>query len=688
MNYEKRDVSASYFYFMRIPIFISILISFSAFGQDTTLLKTDCLHTQEMRTVQVVELLIRRITPLYTLIHKERIEEMQANDVGEILQKIEGVNLKSYGGLGGLKTISVRSLGSEHSAISVDGFSLQNSQTGQVNLSQIQTNNIESITFGVGENSGWLLPVSAQIAGNNVSIQTFEMTPIYSADSVQIRANTRLGSFGQISGYAAAKVKIKKGFVSGFGNYRTANGLYNYQLQNGAETIVSSRTNNDYTDGYFGGVVGYEWKNQHQLRVSYKQSKIDQGLPGAVIFYNNSADERLSTDDQTITADVRFPIGEGIYIRAYANGNLNSMRYADPTYFNSAGFVDVTYFNRSLTAGLSASGHVVKDSEHKYNRGFYFGAEGGLSDLSSTDSLFSNPSRQQASAIVGTRLDFGWIKFAGHLSGQVVHESNQNGSEGKDVIGVNPYASLESRDKGPFYIRHRLWYRNSLRVPTFNELYYSNIGNNELNPERANQFGYNLSLTPLDRNSRVIMLTAAGYFNQITDKIVAVPTQNLFTWSIQNVGIVHALGGDVSANVRWPFGNNHKWLVNSVLNYSFQRSIDRTDSNHPTFGHQIAYIPMHTGNADLSLSYKKIGVNVTNYLVSKRYSLNENNSSNEIEGFVITDFSVFYKFEFKKKQSLRIQAQVKNAFDNSYSYIRSFVMPGRNYLISLSYAFN
>ena len=672
---------------MRSTLFISIFFWSWAFGQDTTSTEVNELPVQNLRAVQVLrEIEIRRQIPRYSVLLPEQIQEMQANDVGEILQKVEGVNLKSYGGLGGLKTISVRSLGSQHSAVAVDGFALQNSQTGQVNLAQIQTNNVEYIYTGVGEYAGFLIPVSSQIAGNNVSIQTFEMSRMSYDDSLQIRANSRLGSFGQLSGYASAKVKIKKGFVSGFGNYRTANGQYSYQISNGASSEAFNRDNNDYQDQYFGGVAGYEFKNNTQARISYRQSKIDQGLPGAVILYNNAADERLMTGDRSMNSDFRFSIGDNVYARAYANGNINSMRYLDPTYFNSAGMVDVTYFNRTLNTGLVGQAYIEKEGKSRYSRCIYFGIEGGVSDLKSSDSLFSNPLRQQASAIVGTRLDFGKIKVRGHLSTQFVNESNDNDSGGKDVIGVNPYISLESKESLKYYARHRAWYRNSLRVPTFNELYYNNIGNNQLNPEKANQFGYNFSMTPMDKTGKLISIKAAGYFNRITDKIVAIPTQNLFTWSIQNVGIVHAFGGEVSSNMRLTLGRRKKMILSAMVNYSFQRSIDVTDENHPTYRHQIAYIPMHTGNLDVSVKYKKIGGKVSNYLISKRYSLNQNIVTNEIDGFAITDFSLFYNLG--KKQTLRIQCQLKNAFNRSYSYIRSFVMPGRNYLISINYAFN
>lgn len=676
-------------FFMRFIFLISFFIGANVFAQDTTNIDIDSLSIQELDMVTVVRLAeIRREVPRFAVLSKQEIRDVQANDVGEILQKVPGVNLKSYGGLGGLKTISVRSLGSQHSAISVDGFSVQNSQTGQVNLAQIQTNNLESIYIGVGQYAGFLNPVSSQIAGNNVSLQTFEMTFPMREDSLQIRANTRLGSFGQISGYGAAKVKVGNGFISAFGNYRTSNGLYPYEIQNGTQTITGKRSNNDYQDRYFGVAAGYGFKNSVHARVSYKNSSIDQGLPGAIIFYNSFADECLATSDHSMSADLRFSIGEGIYARAYANANSNGMRYFDPSYFNNAGFVDVTYFNRVLNAGIVGDGHLIKENEHNYDRSFYFGVEGGLSDLKSSDSLFSNPVRSQLSAIAGIRLNVGLIRLRGHLSTQLVNESNLTDLAGKDIFSLNPYASIETREIKKAHIRNRVWYRNSLRIPSFNELYYNNIGNNELNPEKANQFGYNLSINPWEKPNRRLTVLVAGYFNRVSDKIVAIPTQNLFTWSIQNVGIVHAYGGEVSINAAHAIGTNKDWQLSGLLNYSFQRSLNMTDAEGASYRHQIAYIPMHTGNVDVSVCYKKFGFKATNYLISKRYALNQNTVSNEVDGFAISDFSMFYQFEFTGKQSFRIQVQLKNAFNKSYSYIRSFIMPGRNYLISINYAFN
>ena len=90
----------------------------------------------------------------------------------------------------------------------------------------------------------------------------------------------------------------------------------------------------------------------------------------------------------------------------------------------------------------------------------------------------------------------------------------------------------------------------------------------------------------------------------------------------------------------------------------------------------------------MSIYRKTTGVRISNYLVALRYSLNENIPSNVVEGFLIADATLFHTLKVNQKQSVKMQFTVKNLFNQSYAYIRSFVMPGRNYLITLSYAFN
>ncbi|MFT5778948.1 MAG: vitamin B12 transporter [Crocinitomicaceae bacterium] len=667
---------------MRTIVVIGLLFSSFSFSQveDDTLVKGEPLvRVQRIETIDISLALIRIYRESETTFTRKEISELQATDVAELLQKMEGTTLKSYGGLGGLKTISVRSLGSQHSAVTVDGFNLFNNQTGQVNLGQLQTDNIERVLVGIGEQPQYMLPVTAQISGSSVLIETFENS--YCRDTVAIRTNLKYGSYGRATGYAGTKWKFGKAFLSAYGKFRTANGNYQYRVQNGLQEDTSTRLNNDYQDYYAGATYGMRFENT-QFRIGYKRKEIDQGLPGALILYNSSADERLTTKDQTLFADMssRLNKNNAWCVRWYGSANQNDMRYQDPSFLNNSGAVDVNYLNRSVNTGLVTSCYTDKWMLHG-------GIEGTFSDLVATDSLFALPVRQHYSVIGGGRYRFGYLNVKAQVSAQYVHESNANGNKASDKLALNPYVSLEIDERWRFHQRHQLWYKNSFRMPSFNELYYNNIGNNGLTPERADQFGYNLSFVPRERNLDWHIRLGA-FYNRVRDKIIATPTKNLFVWSMQNIGKVDVYGADVVSRLTYKFKNNRNIQLRSHVTYSYQRSLDVTDSEHPTYKHQIAYIPQHTVNFDLSFEYKKTGIRISNYYVSKRYSLNENIEANEVDAFIISDISLFHRFEWKEKHGITAQFNVKNVLDNSYSYIRSYVMPGRNYLISLSYAFN
>ena len=657
---------------MRTLIFFNLFFSFAILAQE------DTIRTQDIDNV-IISIRKEIISPIkYKFyLNRKEIEEIQPSDAGDLIQKFSGITMKSYGGLGGLKTVSMRGLGSNHTAIVVDGFAINNSQTGQTNLSQIQADNVQYIFNSTINTISYLIPVSSQIAGSSVYIATFENT--YVKDTIAIRSNVKMGSFNQKDIYVGAKYKFKKVFVSAFGKYRNAEGDYSYKFSNGLNDISSTRTNNDYLDYYYGATVGYQSKRKVKLKIGYKTSTIDQGLPGAVILYNETADERLYTNNHILFTDGIFMLDK-MYFRIHGKLNINDTKYTDPTFLNNIGGVNVDYLNQSGSFGFS----FIRDFKQKFQ--LSGGVEQQISSLVASDSLFAKPIRNHNFGVLGLMYVTDRINVTAQISSQYVLEENDNGKSAKDFFRLNPYLKFESKEKGKFRMRHQLWYRNSFRMPTFNELYYNNIGNTALNPEEANQFNYTISFKSSIKKKPLLYINSSIYFNRVTDKIVAIPTMNLFVWSMQNIGITNTYGGDIS--IKYIKILNPKMELIFDVNYSYNKTIDVTDKLEPTFGHQIAYIPVHTSNIDLSFHYSRIGFRISNYLNSKRYSLNENVVQNEVNGFLITDFTTFYKLPVKSKQNLTLRLSVKNIFNQSYSYVRSYVMPGVNYLISLNYAFN
>jgi outer membrane cobalamin receptor len=178
-----------------------------------------------------------------------------------------------------------------------------------------------------------------------------------------------------------------------------------------------------------------------------------------------------------------------------------------------------------------------------------------------------------------------------------------------------------------------------------------------------------------------------GYYNHVENKILAIPTKNLFVWSIQNIGKVAVYGVDVLLKKIWKLHSNLE--VSASMNYSYQKIIDISAVKSSTYKNQLAYFPLHTLQSEISLwMFNKIGLYVGNSNLTKRYVLNENILANELQGFSIYDAALTYRPNTETKNSVKFSFTVKNCFNTPYQYISYFVMPGRNYLITMSYAFN
>ena len=82
-------------------------------------------------------------------------EEAQLNGgqplVSDAVRRFTGVQLKDYGGAGGLKTVNVRSLGSEHVGVFIDGIQVDNAQNMQVDLGRFSTESFGSVALYNGQ---------------------------------------------------------------------------------------------------------------------------------------------------------------------------------------------------------------------------------------------------------------------------------------------------------------------------------------------------------------------------------------------------------------------------------------------------------------------------------------------------------------------------------------------------------
>lgn len=612
----------------------------------------------------------------HTTLNETQIDNLAAHDLGTLLQYINGITIKNYGGIGGMKTLSQRGLGGEHTQLIVDGFPINDPQTGQINFATIQPNNIEEVSAN-HQNRDALLPVSGLIKGSDIQLKTFDQQ--FTPKHLALRSSITLGSFGQKEAYLAIKKGGNKNFISltgGLGNYE---GNYSYFLNSVEGEERKTRKNNALFNYHASIGTGFKWgKNEtrHVFKFSANTNAIDQQLPGAVVLYNELSKETLKT--QNSNAGVNYKLfSKNWNLVAFGNYSNRFLHYYDPNYLNIDGFIDNRYTVNSLMGGF----HL----QYKW-KDFYFQVGNDISydDLESNNNL-GHPTRLSNTSMGKVKYNSDYFSVEASLFTQLFLDDNRNMDHKNNYHKVHPQLAVFTSDRLFKDWQIFAWYKPSSRAPSFNDLYFSQVGNKELIPEESSQidlgFRYMKTINKFD-----LQVQGNVFKNLVKNKIIALPTKNLFIWSIQNVGKVDIYGGDLHVIGNMKF--NRDWALNFQAGASYQKAIDISDKNAPTYRHQIAYTPELTGNATVSGNYKKLGLHLAALYIGERYSLNENIPSNHLKPYLTIDISGSYSYSIKDKNTLKLHAGIKNVTNSSYSFIRYFIMPGINYFIKLSYDFN
>lgn len=99
----------------------------------------------------------KKMSPVQILSGKE-LEKLNVYSVADALRYFSGVQIKDYGGIGGLKTVNIRSMGSHHVGVFYDGIELGNAQNGVVDLGRFSLDNMEVISLYNGQKSAIFQP--------------------------------------------------------------------------------------------------------------------------------------------------------------------------------------------------------------------------------------------------------------------------------------------------------------------------------------------------------------------------------------------------------------------------------------------------------------------------------------------------------------------------------------------------
>ena len=114
-----------YFRVLGIGCFLSMALLSSAQS------KLDSLH--HLNEVVVTARINKEVIPVQSL-SGDKLEKLAAHSVADAIRYFSGVQIKDYGGIGGLKTVNIRSMGTNHVGVFYDGIELGNAQNGVIDL--------------------------------------------------------------------------------------------------------------------------------------------------------------------------------------------------------------------------------------------------------------------------------------------------------------------------------------------------------------------------------------------------------------------------------------------------------------------------------------------------------------------------------------------------------------------------
>ncbi len=569
-------------------------------------------------------------------------------------------------------------MGTNHTGVVYDGVQLGNAQNGQIDLGQFSLDNIEALSLHNGQKSGLLQP--ARDFGNAGTIYLRTRTPIFKhGETYHARAALRFGSFDLLNPSALIELKLSEKvnasvgaeWVNSSGKYR-----FRYRRVNPAGELAydttAIRENGDINATRLevninGNIPIGNW---HFKVYNYNS---ERGVPGAIVNNVWRRGERIWDTNSFVQGSSTITVGRwssmenikyAFYRTHYVNNDDKQIKIDN--LYRQREF----YFSSANLFSINSKWSVSASYDFMYNT------------LDADVYGFAKPDRFTNLLSVATSLTFPRISITASGLVTFVHDKLRGQESPADKSAFTPAMYMSVYPLRTRNLSLRAFYKKSFRMPTFNDLYYADMGNSKLNPERVQQ--YNIGVL-FDKSYRSflsqIRIGCDFYYNKVNDKIVAYPKGQQFRWTMLNLGIVDIRGVDLTALMTL---NPYKEMSLTVRGqYTYQRAIDITSKSDNYYRHQIPYIPHHSGSAVVNLSWRHIGVNYSFIYVGSRYNQQENIRYNYTQPWYTSDISASYDLQLGKVKS-RILAEVNNLLSQDYDVILNYPMPKRNYKLSLT----
>ena len=642
------------------------------------------------------------------LLKGEQMKALSTTSVADAVRYFSGVQIKDYGGVGGMKTVDVRSMGSHHLGVFYDGIEIGNAQNGTVDLGKFSMDNLEEIALYNGQKSEIFQPAKDFGSAGTLYLKTrrpkFERVENGSEAYIKpynVEIRMKAGAFGLANPSLLYEQRITENIhLSLNAEYTFATGRYHYhyekRLADGsiAWDTTAVRENGDVQAFRAeAGLFGYSQSGKWHLKGYYYQS--GRGIPGAIVNNVWKNAQRQWDRNAFVQGNYTTEITDKLSLQANIKYSNDYLRYLNPD--TTLMYVDNQFLQQELYASVAGRYRIFPFWD------VALAADYQLNWLDGNMQQFVHPLRHTLLVSAATAVSYRWLKLQASVLETFVSDTlracatSYSDKRAATYNAVTPAVFFNAKPilSEEWYVR--AFYKMVYRMPTFSDLYYTDIGSSNLKPEKTRQYDIGTEYSHLfsRRNSRIgslegIQLGAKAdvYFNQVENKIVAIPKGNSqYRWMMMNLGYVEIFGAEFAADLSLIFPREHTFIFHG--GYTWQQALDRTDpqDNDPyggTYGGQIAYIPRHSFSLTATYQWQeRLYLAYALCYVGKRYTSSANIPVNQVQPWYTSDVSFSYAWLIpspRKGEKIRLQAGIEanNIFNQQYEVIPNYPMPGFN----------
>ncbi len=607
-------------------------------------------------------------TTIDTVVLKEKVNL----SLSDLLSENTSVFIKNHG-RGALATASFRGTAASHTQVNWNGININSPMAGMVDFSLIPVHIIDELNLKHGSAS--MTDRSGGIGGS-INIQN----SVNWDNRSKVKYVQGIGSYRTFDEFLHVesgneKVRLKTRLYHNYSknDYTFINrGIGNLDPETG-EIIYPLDTNDNAVYSRYGIVqeIYYRPGSNHIFSLKYWGQHSDRTIPRATSYEgpeNSNLNNQSDTDHKVVVDWMYYGQKSKFLLRSGYSGK--QLDYTQKNQVPGLGLIPTIYSESSQKSFINTFSY---SREIKPDFSIESTMDVNLHDVISQDSVSKTGYERQRfelSLFLAIRKS-----FADRLNLNLMLRQDW---VDQDRVPFVPYLGFDFRLIRGMDLMLKGNIARNYHQPSLNDLYWKPGGNPALLPEQGFSVETGLEYQLVFKQQH-LKTELTLYRTDIDNWILWIPSYKGY-WEPRNIKRVLSKGVEYYAQLR---GNLNRLNYKLAGTYAYTSSINFGDPlvwSDESYGKQLVYIPLHSGNLMVNLSYRNYFITYQHNSYSERFTTSSNDPTRRdwLYPYFMNDLMVGKEFRLKGF-SFTAELKIYNLFNETYHSILYRPMPGRNY---------